>query len=176
MRGQYETGFTFIYTYIVSECPVSPRMWNLWGVRKVPSNQWLSCRSIGWNMGNSHLCTYFKHCNLTIYSGVYCGTSGLFISSMALKQTKIFYNKLKGIKQHGNEEKPLMKNIEQTDGKTLLFIFCNSHWFHTCYLSKHVCQKSDLYKKSQHVSIGILCKHIVWCFVCLHGLMNHILV
>ncbi|XP_051772491.1 uncharacterized protein si:dkey-196h17.9 isoform X2 [Ctenopharyngodon idella] len=35
---------------------------------------------------------------------------------MALKQTKIFYNKLKGKKQHGNEEKPLMKNIEQTDG------------------------------------------------------------
>lgn len=97
--------------------------------------------------GNSHKCTCFKHCNLTIYSGVYCGTSGLFISSMALKQTKIFYNKLKGKKQHGNEEKPLMKNIEQTDGKTLLLIFCNSHWFHTCYLSKHVCQKSDLHKK-----------------------------
>ncbi|KAK9964707.1 hypothetical protein ABG768_005856 [Culter alburnus] len=36
---------------------------------------------------------------------------------MALKQTKIFYNKLKGKKQLGNEEKPLMKNIEQTDGE-----------------------------------------------------------
>lgn len=79
--------------------------------------------------GISHKCrpTCFKDCNLSIYSGVYCGTSGHFISNMALKQTKIFYNKLKGKKQLGNEEKPLMKNIEQTDGKTLVLIFCNRH-------------------------------------------------
>ncbi|XP_067278180.1 tumor necrosis factor alpha-induced protein 2 [Pseudorasbora parva] len=36
---------------------------------------------------------------------------------MALKQTKILYQKLKGKKQHGNEEKPLMINVQQIDGE-----------------------------------------------------------
>ncbi|XP_077053158.1 tumor necrosis factor alpha-induced protein 2 [Siphateles boraxobius] len=41
---------------------------------------------------------------------------------MALKQTKILYNKLKGKKQDGNEEKPLMKNIKQTDEQTFEYM------------------------------------------------------
>jgi len=67
---------------------------------------------------------------------------------MSLKQSKIglLYNKLKGKKQDGNEEKPLMKNRTQTDGKTLSssFIIAIDLKLNLCILSeKPTCFHGD---------------------------------
>ncbi len=86
--------------------------------------------------GISHKCTCFeKGTALTIYSDIFCGTSKLLCwSNMKFKENKmasIFRRKTK----NGNEEKPLMKNIEQTDGKTLSCSFSKIF----IYESKHLC-------------------------------------
>lgn len=122
-------GFTFIFTYTMSHVIAFKKpLWSkaMDSVRYEESTKqptWAATPLAGMFIyeGNSHKCTCCEHCNLTIYSHVFCGTSKLFIC-VKFKQTKML-SVLRRKKKNGNEETPLMKNIEQTDGKTVSCYF-----------------------------------------------------
>lgn len=89
-------------------------------------------------------------------------------SSMKFKEKKM-PSMFRWKTKNGNEEKPLMKNIEQTDGKTLSCYFSIIDIYESNHLC--ICRKANILPLVHNASILFkVLQQFVWC----HGLMNHI--